>query len=113
MATHDPHELDAEAYTLEARAAELHARASRLRASQQTTMTTSDWIPIGELPLAKKSARALAKSGAFETKAVRGRLYALRPSFDAFMSDRDDKPANVTGDDTLRAELGLVSGGRR
>lgn len=106
MEPQSPDELDAQAFDLEARAAKLHAEAARLRARRAMTAPADDWVPLAKLPLAKKSARALAKSQAVESKLVGGRLYVLRSSFDAFM--RSSAPTPLPDeDDDLRRELGL------
>jgi hypothetical protein len=106
MGPHSPDEIDAQAYELEARAAKLHADAARIRARRTAAAPADDWVPLAKLPLAKKSARALAKSRAVESKLVGGRLYVLRSSFDGFM--RSSAPTPAPEDEDLREELGLA-----
>ncbi len=108
-----PEDLEAEGHADLARGHAKLAEAARLRRARAPVAPAEDWIPIAKLPLAKKSARAIVRSKAVESKEVRGRLYVLRSSFDSFMrtSETTSKPAS--DDDALRAELGLQSGGRR
>ncbi len=67
-----------------------------------------DWIPIARAPLAKKTARRLARTGTIAAKKVGGRLYLSRASLDAYMRERGDvTPIARDDDDDLRATLGL------
>jgi hypothetical protein len=100
------HELRARAFKLEAEAKLLHAEAALLDAKDATATSTREaWIPLSDVQLARKSARAIVRSGAVASRKVNGRIYVSASSFDAFMRQRE-VPSN--DDDDLRAELGLV-----
>lgn len=85
------------------------ALAARLRAVLGIEATAGeDWIPLASAPLAKKTARRLARTGVIAARQVAGRWYLSRASLVAYL--RDESPTtkpDADPEEALRAELGL------